>query len=105
MRRSPLPRWLGWTTALVALFSIRRGWVLSHRRWMIRNYLVTLSPIIFRILLQVQIAMELKPSPAMIAVTLWLSWLLPLVIYEGVHRMGELMRAVSAQRGSRITAT
>jgi hypothetical protein len=96
---------LAWlTTALVALFSIRRGWVLSHRRWMIRNYLVTLSPITFRILLQAQIAMELEPSPAMIAVMLWLSWLLPLVIYEGVHRIGDLMRAGCAQGGSRITA-
>lgn len=96
---------LAWlTTALVALFSIRRGRVLSHRRWMIRNYLVTLSPITFRILLQAQIAMKLEPSPSMIAVMLWLSWLLPLVIYEGVHRIGDLMRAGSAQGGSRITA-
>lgn len=96
---------LAWlTTALVALFSIRRGWVLSHRCWMIRNYLVTLSPITFRILLEARTAMELAPSPAMIAVMLWLSWLLPLVIYEGVRRIGDLMRAGSAQGGSRITA-
>lgn len=90
---------LAWsTTALVALISIRRGQVEPHRRWMIRNYLVTLSPITFRILLNAQIAMELAPSPATIATLLWLSWLLPLLIYEGGYRIIEAIRATSSQR-------
>ncbi|WRL51746.1 DUF2306 domain-containing protein [Luteimonas sp. R10] len=90
---------LAWlTTALVALIAIRRGLVRPHRRWMIRNYLVTLSPITFRILLQAQIAMELVPSPATIATLLWLSWLLPPLIYEGAYRTVDLVRAVPAQR-------
>ncbi|KAF1708684.1 DUF2306 domain-containing protein [Pseudoxanthomonas sacheonensis] len=90
---------LAWlTTALVALIAIHRGRVWPHRRWMIRNYLVTLSPITFRILLQAQIAMELAPSPAMIATLLWLSWLLPLVIYEGGYRIVDLMRATLLRR-------
>jgi hypothetical protein len=90
---------LAWlTTALVALIAIHRGRVWSHRHWMIRNYLVTLSPITFRILLQAQIAMELVPSPAMIATLLWLSWLLPLLIYEGAYRIVDLVRAAPAQR-------
>ena len=90
---------LAWsTTALVALISIRRGQVGPHRRWMIRNYLVTLSPITFRILLQGQIAMGLAPSPATIATLLWLSWLLPLLVYEGGHRMVALMRATSVKK-------
>lgn len=90
---------LAWlTTALVALIAIHRGLVWPHRRWMIRNYLVTLSPITFRILLQAQIAMELVPSPAMIATLLWLSWLLPLLIYEGAYRIVDLVRAAPPQR-------
>jgi uncharacterized membrane protein len=89
---------LAWlTTALVALIAIHRGQVWPHRRWMIRNYLVTLSPITFRILLQAQIAMELTPSPAMIATLLWLSWLLPLLLHEGAYRIVDLMRAAPAQ--------
>jgi uncharacterized membrane protein len=93
---------LAWlTTALVALIAIHRGRVQPHRRWMIRNYLVTLSPITFRILLHAQIAMDLAPSPAMIATSLWLSWLLPLLAYEGAHRIAGLMRAASAQRTRR----
>jgi hypothetical protein len=93
---------LAWlSTALVALIAIHRGRAWPHRRWMIRNYLVTLSPITFRILLQAQIAMELTPSPAMIATLLWLSWLLPVLIYEGTYRIVDLMRAASAQRARR----
>lgn len=90
---------LAWlTTALVALIAIHRGRVWSHRRWMIRNYLVTLSPIVFRIFLQAQIAMGLAPSPAMIATLLLLSWLLPLLLYEGAYRIVDLVRAAPAQR-------
>lgn len=88
---------LAWlTTALVALIAIQLGRVWPHRRWMIRNYLVTLSPITFRILLNALIAMELAPSPAMIATLLWLSWLLPLLIYEGAYRVIGLARAALA---------
>lgn len=78
---------LAWlVTALVGLVAIRRGRVALHRRWMVRNYLVTLSPITFRLLLQVQIAMGVAPSPTVIAVGLWLSWVLPLLGCEAVHR-------------------
>ncbi|WP_454827912.1 DUF2306 domain-containing protein [Pseudoxanthomonas wuyuanensis] len=90
---------LAWlTTALTALIAIRRGRVGPHRRWMIRNYLVTLSPITFRILLQVQLAMGLAPSPTMIAALLWLSWVLPLLIHEGVWRIVDLTHSASTQR-------
>ena len=90
---------LAWlTTALVALIAIHRGQVSSHRRWMIRNYLVTLSPITFRILLKAVVAMELAPSPAMIATLLWLSWVLPLILCEGSYRVVDLVRATPAPR-------
>lgn len=90
---------LAWlTTALIALIAIHRGRVWPHRRWMTRNYLVTVSPITFRILLKALIAMELAPSPAIIATLLWLSWLLPLLVYEGAYRIVGLMRATPAQQ-------
>lgn len=65
---------------------------------MIRNYLVTLSPITFRIFLQAQIAMELTLSPAMIAMLLWLSWLLPLLLYGGGYRIADMMCATHPSR-------
>lgn len=93
---------LAWsTTALVALIAIRRSRVSQHRRWMIRNYLVTLSPITFRILLQAQIAMGLAPSPTMIALLLWLSWLLPLLVCEAAYRIVDLLYA--ARRAANTT--
>ena len=75
--------WL--TTAWFALGAIYRGQVSSHRRWMIRNYLVTLSPITFRLFLQMAIAIKFAPSSEMIAILLTLSWLLPLLICETVY--------------------
>ncbi|WP_242107752.1 DUF2306 domain-containing protein [Luteimonas aquatica] len=90
---------LAWlTTALAALIAIRQGRVSAHRRWMIRNYLVTLSPITFRIFLQAHLATGSPPSPAMVALLLWMSWLLPLLIYEAGHRVAGLRRAASARR-------
>jgi uncharacterized membrane protein len=88
--------WL--TTAWFALGAIYRGQVSSHRRWMIRNYLVTLSPITFRLFLQVAIAMKFAPSSDMIAILLTLSWLFPLLICEGVYRIADrtILRSDSA---------
>ncbi len=80
---------LAWlATSLVALMAIRRAEVSTHRRWMIRNYLVTLSPVAFRIFLHACIAAGIAPTPATIAGLLWLSWALPLVAYEAVGRVG-----------------
>jgi uncharacterized membrane protein len=77
---------LAWfCTASVALAAIYRNQVATHRRWMTRNYLVTLAPITFRLLLPASIAMGLMPSPVLIAQLLWLSWVLPLLGYEAVR--------------------
>lgn len=93
---------LAWlTTALFGMVAIRGGTVWKHRRWMIRNYLVTLSPITFRLLLQAQLAMGSAPSPEAIAILLWLSWLLPLLLYEGGYRIAGLVRAGSSRPTAR----
>ncbi len=77
---------LAWlTTALTGLIAIRSGRVRSHQRWMVRNYLVTLSPITFRALLKIPSVMELAPPLVMIPILLWLSWLLPLLVCEGIY--------------------
>lgn len=84
---------LAWlSTAFVGLAAVYRDRVLAHRRWMIRNYLVTLSPITFRMLLPAAIAMGVAPSPGVIATLLWLSWMLPVLVCEMVLRIIGLRR-------------
>lgn len=79
---------LAWlSTGLCGLIAILRGQLQRHRRWMIRNYLVTLAPVIFRALLPTAIATGLMPTPIMIATLLWTSWVLPLALHELIHRM------------------
>jgi uncharacterized membrane protein len=95
---------LAWlTTVLVALVAIYRGQVAVHRRWMSRNYLVTLAPISFRMLLPASIAIGLVPSPALIATLLWLSWALPLLLIESIFRLFDMARGPALQ-GIRIQA-
>lgn len=82
---------LAWlVTALAGLVAVRGGKVSSHRRWMVRNYIVTLAPITFRALIEVPGVMGLAPPTVVIAILLWLSWLLPLLIGEGVYRIADV---------------
>lgn len=82
---------LAWlTTALTGLVAIRRGAVEKHRRWMVRNYAVTLAPILFRLSLPLAIASGLAPSPTLIASLLWCSWTVPLLACEAVRRLAGL---------------
>jgi uncharacterized membrane protein len=84
---------LAWlTTALTGLVAIRRGAVDRHRRWMVRNYAVTLAPVIFRLSLPLAIAGGLAPSPTLIATLLWCSWIVPLLACETVRRLAGVWR-------------
>lgn len=85
---------LAWlTTALAGLRAIHGGQVRSHLHWMVLNYIVTLSPITFRASLEIPGVMELAPPPVMIPTLLWLSWLLPLLVCEGIYRIIDLARS------------
>lgn len=78
---------LAWlTTALLAMRAIHRRRVERHRTWMIRNYAVTLAPVLFRLMLPVAIASGLAPGGALISCLLWASWMLPLAMVEAFHR-------------------
>lgn len=77
---------LAWlTTALAGHVAIRRKRMPLHRRWMIRNYLVTLAPASFRLALTVPGVMALASPVVMIPLLLWSSWVLPLLAYEAVR--------------------
>jgi len=86
---------LAWlVTGSVGLVAIWRGQVLQHQRWMVRAYLATLAPVAFRLALPSAIGLGLTPSPGLIALLLWASWVVPLSVY-GVGR------AVADARGRR----
>lgn len=88
---------LAWlTTGLTGLIAIRHGLVDRHRRWMVRNYAVTLAPIVFRLSLPVAIAGGLMPSPGLIATLLWCSWTVPLLLCETARRLAGLWRPAGA---------
>ncbi|KAB7770031.1 DUF2306 domain-containing protein [Xanthomonas sp. LMG 12461] len=78
---------LAWlVTVSVGLMAIWCGQVLRHQRWMVRAYLATLAPVVFRLALPSAIALGLTPSPGLIALLLWASWVVPLSVY-GVGRV------------------
>ncbi len=78
---------LAWlVTGSVGLVAIWRGQVLRHQRWMVRAYLATLAPVVFRVALPSAIGLGLTPSPGLIALLLWASWVVPLSVY-GVGRV------------------
>lgn len=82
---------LAWlATALAGLVAVHGGALSAHRRWMIRNYIVTLAPITFRALMEVPGVMGLASPLVVIACLLWMSWLLPLLICEGVFRIAKV---------------
>jgi len=89
--------WL--VVASVGLLAIRRRQVELHRRWMVRAYLVTLAPVVFRIALYGAVNAGMAPSPNTIAALLWASWAVPLLVYA----LGRWV-AVAAKRGTRTAA-
>ncbi|SFK69581.1 DUF2306 domain-containing protein [Lysobacter sp. cf310] len=74
---------LAWLcTALPGYIAIRAGRTQDHRRWMLRNYIVTLAPMVFRLSIQVPGMMALAHPAVLIPTLLWLSWAAPLLVYE-----------------------
>ncbi|WP_459041019.1 DUF2306 domain-containing protein [Stenotrophomonas sp. PSU-St19] len=85
---------LAWLiTSLRGYRTIRRGEVDAHRRWMLRSYLVTLSPAVFRLFLLVPALMQLASPMVMVPSLLVLSWALPLLTYELGRRLPRLRTA------------
>lgn len=94
---------LAWlVTALMGFIAIRRKLPQVHRRWMVRNCLVTLAPITFRAMIRIPGVMELAAPSVMIPTLLWLSWVVPLLAYEvaaGAINLAHRARSRRAQLG------
>ena len=78
--------------------TIRHGEVDAHRRWMLRSYLVTLSPAVFRLLLLVPALMQLASPLVMVPSLLVLSWGLPLLVYESGRSLRNLRTSFARAR-------
>ncbi|CAG2098240.1 DUF2306 domain-containing protein [Xanthomonas arboricola pv. juglandis] len=89
--------WL--VVASAGMAAIFRGQVDRHQRWMVRAYLVTLAPVIFRFALYAAVGAGIAPSPDTIAALLWASWAVPLLI----HKVGSAI-ANAAHRHMRLSA-
>ncbi|HDS1038348.1 TPA: DUF2306 domain-containing protein [Stenotrophomonas maltophilia] len=90
---------LAWLiTSLRGYAAIRRGQIDTHRRWMLRSYLVTLSPAVFRLFLLVPPLMQLASPMVMVPSLLLASWALPLLALEAGRRWPGLRRAPARAR-------
>lgn len=71
------------TTALMAYISVMRGYILQHKEWMIRSYVVTFAFVTFRWLNDLTVVKNLIPEFAERGPTvIWFSWAIPLLITE-----------------------
>ena len=71
--------WLG--TGFRALSTIRAGKVAEHRRWMIRNFSLTLAAVTLRIYLPASMLADMEFELAYPAIS-WLCWVPNLLIAE-----------------------
>lgn len=70
----------GLSVAATAMTAIRRK-MPSHRRWAIRSVILLTSPLLLRFFTGAAFVMQID-SPEFYRLNAWVSWLLPLTIYE-----------------------
>lgn len=84
-------------TGARALLSIRRGNVQAHRRWMIRNYALTLGAVSLRV--QLLILSPWLDFDSSYVVVAWSSWLVTLALAEWYLRRSTLNVSVMGKDG------
>lgn len=73
---------LAWLfTGLRAFLAIRAGEVAAHRRWMVRNYALTLAAVTLRLLIPAALIAGAPFAPAYAAIA-WLCWVPNLAVAE-----------------------
>ena len=70
----------------------------AHQRWATRSFLLLISPLILRLLSGTAIVLDLE-SDGFYRVNAWVSWLIPLLIYEGWVRKRLLVNRQSVKIG------
>ncbi|MTI31246.1 DUF2306 domain-containing protein, partial [Xanthovirga aplysinae] len=69
-------------TAIMAYRAIRKGWVLSHKEWMVRSYVVTFAFVSFRWLVDLPFIVGLGNFIERAPTVGWVSWVIPLFVTE-----------------------
>jgi hypothetical protein len=86
-------------TTSIAYAAILRGLVTLHRQWMVRSYLVTFAFVTIRLF------MEYLPGvvahlggtlPERVINLVWISWSLPLVVFELILQVRRILPARGA---------
>ncbi len=86
-------------TTAIAWSAILRGRVEMHKEWMLRSYIVAFAFVTFRIIMDLLPSVNRRlGSNADDAATsvAWLSWVLPLAVYEVVLQVRKLSRKATA---------
>ena len=75
-------------TGLQAYRMVRRGNIVAHRRWMIRNFALTLAAVALRLYLPFMLLVLHRPFPTAYITVSWLCWIPNLLIAEWMLRRG-----------------
>jgi hypothetical protein len=91
---------LAWIfTTGVAFAAILRGMVALHKEWMIRSYIVTFAFVMFRVV-QDNLPIVVKhlgdSENDGLANTTWISWLVPLALFELIRQARKMFPARQA---------
>ena len=71
------------SSGLMAFFSIRKKKVELHKEWMLRTYTITFTAFVFtRLIIDVIVPLEIAEPSDIYALSVWSSWVIPLLILE-----------------------
>ena len=71
------------SSGLMAFFSIRKKKVELHKEWMLRSYTITFTAFVFtRLIIDVIVPLEIAEPSDIYALSVWSSWVIPLLILE-----------------------
>lgn len=68
------------------MIAVRRRDFDHHKLWMIRNYVVTLSFVFFRVMMLIGTELKIGTWDGRLVVFTWASWTVPLLITEIIIR-------------------
>ncbi|MBO6793045.1 MAG: DUF2306 domain-containing protein [Balneolaceae bacterium] len=73
------------STGLMAFFSIKKRKIELHKEWMLRSYTITFTAFVFtRLIIDVLQPLEIAEPVDIFALSVWSSWVIPLLILEMV---------------------
>jgi hypothetical protein len=82
----------GWKSA------VRRRWA-SHRRWMWRTFILLCSAVVIRLIGGLATVAHFD-APWLYSLSTWVSWLVPLAVFEVARRLSLQIRGVAARQNA-----